>query len=124
PLFRDRPVRCAGTGVARHRARRHQCRRPELAPRAVSRTLSYCRVKRSASVGCRAAAGREILRISRFTVLALCVVLAVASGLLLVTRPGLWPLFVVATALSLLGVHDLIQRRHSVRRNYPIIGNI
>ncbi|RIA45518.1 glutamate synthase (NADPH) large subunit [Hephaestia caeni] len=64
-----------------------------------------------------------MLRINRFTVLVLCIVVAAVSGLSLVARPGLWPLFLIAAALSLLGGYDLIQRRHSVRRNYPIIGN-
>ena len=27
-------------------------------------------------------------------------------------------------ALSLMGVHDVLQRRHSILRNYPVIGHI
>jgi glutamate synthase domain-containing protein 2 len=31
---------------------------------------------------------------------------------------------VVAAALVLLGIHDLVQRRHSILRNYPILGHM
>lgn len=36
----------------------------------------------------------------------------------------LWPLTIIAGALCLLGVYDLRQTRHAVRRNYPISGNL
>lgn len=36
----------------------------------------------------------------------------------------LWPLSLLSTALSLLGLYDLLQTQHAVRRNYPIVGNI
>lgn len=35
-----------------------------------------------------------------------------------------WPLSVVAGLFALLGLVDLVQTRHAVRRNYPILGNI
>lgn len=57
---------------------------------------------------------------SRYTFFVLCLVIAIAGVLLA------WPLAVtaIAGALTLLGVRDLIQRRHSIQRNYPIIGHI
>ena len=36
----------------------------------------------------------------------------------------LWPSLAAAGALSLLGAYDLVQRSHSLRRNYPIIGHL
>ncbi|OYX04005.1 MAG: FMN-binding glutamate synthase family protein, partial [Rhizobiales bacterium 32-66-8] len=39
-------------------------------------------------------------------------------------HPALWPLALIATALVALGLFDVTQTRHSVRRNYPVIGNV
>ncbi|HET6536967.1 MAG TPA: FMN-binding glutamate synthase family protein [Sphingopyxis sp.] len=64
------------------------------------------------------------MRLSRFTVLALCLIAAIAFGVALAWRPGLWPWFVIASLLSILGLFDLMQTRHAVRRNYPVIGNV
>ena len=60
---------------------------------------------------------------TRFTVLALCIVTAFVSGYYL---PGVWamPMFAVSAALSFIGLYDLAQPLHSVRRNYPIIGRL
>lgn len=63
------------------------------------------------------------MHISRFTVLAICLVATVAFLVGLIWAPSLWPLVLVFGALSLLGLYDLTQTRHSVRRNYPVIGN-
>src|SRR6476646_6295766 len=38
--------------------------------------------------------------------------------------PGWWVLLAVIAALALLGVHDLTQRRHSILRNYPVLGHM
>ena len=61
--------------------------------------------------------------LSRYTVLGISVVAALVSGYYL---PNIWavPLFAVATCLTVLGIHDLTQPVHSVRRNYPIIGRL
>jgi len=64
------------------------------------------------------------VRLSRYTVLALCIVAAIGLLAALAWRPGLWPLALLAGALALLGLFDLAQTRHSVRRNYPVIGNV
>jgi glutamate synthase domain-containing protein 2 len=54
----------------------------------------------------------------RFSALALAVVLLIA-GLLL----GWWWLAVLGALVTALGAYDLIQRRHSILRNYPILGH-
>jgi glutamate synthase domain-containing protein 2 len=54
----------------------------------------------------------------RFLALVLAVLL-LAAGLAL----GWMPLAIVAAAFTALGAYDLIQRRHSILRNYPILGH-
>ena len=62
---------------------------------------------------------------SRFSVLYVSATLALAGFAMLAGgMPHVgwvaWP----ALALTLLGVHDYLQTRHSIRRNYPILGNL
>ncbi|MEZ5856859.1 MAG: FMN-binding glutamate synthase family protein [Hyphomicrobiaceae bacterium] len=56
------------------------------------------------------------------------VIAAVVLGALavLVTgwSPGLLVFFLLALGLSLLGLRDLLQRRHAILRNYPVIGHL
>jgi len=55
-----------------------------------------------------------------FTVFGLCVVTAAAAL-------GSWAWWVVGALLAvllILGLYDLLQRRHSVLRNYPILGHL
>jgi glutamate synthase domain-containing protein 2 len=54
----------------------------------------------------------------RFSALATAIVL-LAAGLVL----GWWWLAVIGALLTALGAYDLIQRRHSILRNYPILGH-
>jgi glutamate synthase domain-containing protein 2 len=60
---------------------------------------------------------------TRFTALGLSLVTALVSGYYL---PGVWamPVFAVSASLALIGLYDLAQPLHSVRRNYPIIGRL
>ena len=37
--------------------------------------------------------------------------------------PPLWIPFAIVLGLSLLGVHDVFQRKHAVLRNFPVIGH-
>ncbi|GGB50863.1 FMN-binding glutamate synthase family protein [Roseibium aquae] len=61
---------------------------------------------------------------ARYTVFGLCIALALAGLILTLTISGWFSLaFVFFAALSLLGVLDLTQARHSVLRNYPVIGH-
>ncbi len=60
---------------------------------------------------------------SRYWMFAGCVI-AFVAGALLWTQGGIWPwICVPAAALSLLGTWDLIQPRHSLRRNFPVSGH-
>ncbi|MDZ7905789.1 MAG: FMN-binding glutamate synthase family protein, partial [Cypionkella sp.] len=34
------------------------------------------------------------------------------------------PIWALSTALALLGIYDVSQRRHAIRRNYPIVANM
>jgi glutamate synthase domain-containing protein 2 len=38
--------------------------------------------------------------------------------------PGWWALVVVVAALLALGVYDVLQRRHSILRNFPVLGHL
>ncbi|HYG49234.1 MAG TPA: FMN-binding glutamate synthase family protein [Allosphingosinicella sp.] len=68
---------------------------------------------------------RDEKRVSlgRYLPLLLCLAAAAAAALASPGRPWLWAVLAVAGGLSLLGLYDLVQPRHSVRRNYPVTGN-
>ncbi|MDH3286064.1 MAG: FMN-binding glutamate synthase family protein [Acidobacteriota bacterium] len=51
------------------------------------------------------------------------ILLALIAGVALVWPPILWSLVVVAPLVAL-GLHDALQRRHTVLRNFPIIGHV
>ena len=63
---------------------------------------------------------------SRFTVFGLCLVATVAGvALIFLGRSEIGVVLAAAAGLlSLLGVYDLLQTRHSIQRNYPVIGHI
>ncbi|NIJ15306.1 glutamate synthase domain-containing protein 2 [Sphingobium vermicomposti] len=63
------------------------------------------------------------LFLTRFTALGIAIISAIVAGNYL---PAVWaiPLFAVSVALAALGLYDLAQPVHSVRRNYPIIGHL
>ena len=61
---------------------------------------------------------------ARYVVFGLCLVIALLTLPFSVSTHGLWIVTLVAGLLSLLGIVDLVQKRHAVRRNYPVIGNI
>ena len=54
--------------------------------------------------------------------LVILAVVCVALGA--VVAPGLYWLLVVPGPLLLLGLYDLLQRRHSILRNYPVLGHL
>ncbi len=60
---------------------------------------------------------------TRFTPLGLSLISALVAGYYL---PAVWaiPVFAIAAALSLIGLYDIAQPLHSVRRNYPIVGRL
>ncbi|MGN8261483.1 FMN-binding glutamate synthase family protein [Pseudomonas sp. SMSB3] len=61
--------------------------------------------------------------LSRYACFAACVLFTLAS-LPFVQHEWLWPFTLSTAILSLIGLFDLLQQRHAVRRNYPILGNI
>jgi glutamate synthase domain-containing protein 2 len=64
----------------------------------------------------------------RFIVLTFCLILAAASLGLLAAHPNWLTGLAIPSAafvgLSLIGVHDLVQKRHSILRNYPISAHL
>ncbi|MCH3719431.1 hypothetical protein LZB68_10155, partial [Campylobacter lari] len=60
----------------------------------------------------------------RFTAFILTLVAAAATTILVFTDSYWWLWAAVPLVLlGLLGVYDLIQTRHAIRRNYPVLGN-
>ena len=57
-------------------------------------------------------------------VLLLVLTAAAATVLAVLLHPWWWLLAVPAIALAGLGVHDLLQRRHNILRNYPVVGHL
>ena len=62
--------------------------------------------------------------LSRYAALACCALCFVVTLLMLHAHPDLWPLMLIACALCIVGINDLRQAQHAVRRNYPVIGHI
>src|ERR1700761_1738760 len=61
---------------------------------------------------------------SRYTAMVFCVVFALLAVLGAQHWHWMWLLAVLFGALTLLGIHDLLQTHHSIQRNYPVIGHI
>ena len=62
--------------------------------------------------------------LSRYAFFACIALFTLVSLPFLGSTEWLWPFTLLGVALSLLGLFDLIQTPHAVRRNYPILGNI
>ncbi len=60
--------------------------------------------------------------LSRYAFFAACV--AALPLVLFLPFQWRWSVFAVLALLVVIGVWDIIQRRHAVRRNYPILGNL
>jgi glutamate synthase domain-containing protein 2 len=58
-----------------------------------------------------------------FAVLAVLVVGAAAAVVASVASPWWWLLAAPVLAIAVTGVHDLLQRQHSILRNYPVLGH-
>jgi len=64
---------------------------------------------------------------SRYAVFVFCCLCTILVFVLAAELGWRWPFLLVggiAAILSLIGIRDLMQSGHSVRRNYPVIGNI
>ena len=64
------------------------------------------------------------MRTSRYIFLVACIVCAAAAAMLVGTSPLAWLALLAFGALGAVGVHDMVQTRHSVLRNYPIVGHL
>jgi hypothetical protein len=60
----------------------------------------------------------------RFAALAASLVGSVVFAVITSYSSGFIPLFALCGLLSAIGIWDLVQSKHSVRRNYPILANI
>jgi glutamate synthase domain-containing protein 2 len=56
-------------------------------------------------------------------VMALAAIAAGATALAVLVSAGWWWVAGPLIAASIVGVHDLVQRKHSILRNYPVIGH-
>ncbi len=62
---------------------------------------------------------------TRHTVFYSVITLTILCALLALSFSAAWWLpFLLFLALSILGIYDLNQTRHAIRRNYPVIGNL
>ena len=67
----------------------------------------------------------SLLPPGRYTVFVLCIVLLIVAVVIAVAgNDDAWVAVIAFAALVALGVTDLTQRRHSIRRNYPVIGHV
>ena len=64
------------------------------------------------------------LRPSRYTILALCLLFTALSVALALFHPLGWVLVAAFAALSLLGLSDVAQKRHTILRMFPVIGHV
>lgn len=64
----------------------------------------------------------KISILSRYAFFAACVVAALASLFFLGDTIGII-VFAVSVVLSAIGVFDLVQKKHSITRNYPVLGH-
>jgi len=64
------------------------------------------------------------VQIHRYSTWVLCILCTAVGAAFVGSVDELWPVVIVAAGLSLLGLWDLIQPWHSIRRNYPVLGHI
>src|SRR6187549_2501487 len=60
---------------------------------------------------------------SRYSLYAGCLLLTLLCGVMAVSHPGWVPAALAFGALSAVGTVDLLQRRSTLRRNYPILAH-
>ena len=65
----------------------------------------------------------QLSQLGRYAVFGFCVMFTLVT-LPFLSSPYIWLLTILTALLSALGVYDIIQERHAIRRNYPVIGNI
>src|SRR5258708_9099800 len=60
----------------------------------------------------------------RYATLGLCVVLLALAVVFAGHFPLIWAAAWILAGLCLLGLYDLVQARHSLLRNFPVIGHV
>lgn len=60
----------------------------------------------------------------RYAVFTLVIIGTFASALTVQSHQYLWPVLILCTLLSLVGLYDCLQARISILRNYPVIGHL
>ncbi|GAB4264734.1 MAG: FMN-binding glutamate synthase family protein [Pararhodobacter sp.] len=63
-------------------------------------------------------------RLLRYSTFVACAVLACLSIVFLPWAPWLWVPAIVFVGLVAVGIHDMLQTRHAILRNYPILGHV
>jgi hypothetical protein len=62
--------------------------------------------------------------VTRFSALIVCLLAMTILVPFAFVSPWLWAPAAIAVLLVLLGAHDLLQSKHAIQRNYPILGHI
>ena len=62
--------------------------------------------------------------VSRFSALIVCLLAMTILIPFAFLSPWLWAPAAIAVLLVLLGARDLVQSKHAIQRNYPILGHI
>jgi glutamate synthase domain-containing protein 2 len=65
----------------------------------------------------------RLLPIRLFT-FAICIVATIASAIALAMGIHIWYFFEIFGFLTIVGIHDCIQKKHAVLRNYPVLGHM
>lgn len=61
---------------------------------------------------------------SRYSFFIFCILLTVISAPFAMIHHWLWIFTIITASLSFVGIYDLSQTKHSVCRNYPILGHL
>lgn len=61
--------------------------------------------------------------LSRYAFFVVCLLFTLGAAPFVASRDWLWPLLTLTGVLTLVGLYDLLQRSHSVLRNYPILAH-
>jgi glutamate synthase domain-containing protein 2 len=68
--------------------------------------------------------GRHDAVLKFFVIGVLAVLGALTTLAAVIGGPSWWVMLVIVVALLLVGVYDVVQRKHSILRNYPVLGHL
>jgi glutamate synthase domain-containing protein 2 len=60
----------------------------------------------------------------RLSTFAICIAGTIISGIVQWMGVTDWPLLVIFGFLTLVGIYDILQTKHAILRNYPILGHM